>query len=47
MKVDERVGDVVTTSEVENEPSLPILTEVRRYNPRKFFLKLKVLVGEF
>jgi len=28
-------------------PSPPLLTEVRGYNPRKKFLKLKVLVGEF
>jgi len=28
-------------------PPLPLLTGVRGYNPRNFFLKLKVLVGEF
>jgi len=28
-------------------PLLPLLTGVRGYNPREFFLKLKVLVGKF
>ena len=42
----------MTTMEVNSGialplPLLPLLTGVWGYNPRIFFLKLKVLVGEF